>query len=201
MAHHSAFVLSLSMSAVLSVCFFGGTSTAQQSDSNTQSAVIAPAYDASSCRRVLNAAISSFKQGDMDMALTLTKQGLTNCPNDLSMHELRALVLFAKGDYHEASTSLHVVLKNGQVWNWGTMIRMYPSSDGYTQQLRSLEAYTRKHPDDGASRFVQAYHYMVMGFPDAAARELQMVIRLEADDRIASEVLKSVSRLPGVVLR
>ncbi len=147
-----------------------------------------------SCKQSLEAAIAAFKLGDDESALAYATSGLTQCPTDPVLLEFRGLVQFARGDYRDASVSIHRVMATGPGWNWATVHDLYPSVDTYTRHLRALEAYTKKHPDDGAARFLQAYHYKVDGYPDAAVRELQMVVRLEAYDPVAVELLKKLSR-------
>lgn len=150
--------------------------------------------ESTTCQQSLEAAKTAFKLGDFDTALSRVNRGLEQCPGTRVLHEFRALVLFAKGDYRASSAAVHTVMATGSNWNWGTLVRLYPDVDAYTAQLRALEEFTRKHPDDGPARFLQAYHYMVVGYPDAAARELEMVIRLESNDAIAAELLKRLSR-------
>ena len=41
-------------------------------------------------------------------------------PNDASLHEFRALVLFALGQYEQAAATLYAVLSNGPGWDWTT---------------------------------------------------------------------------------
>jgi tetratricopeptide (TPR) repeat protein len=149
----------------------------------------------SRCEQSLSQATASCKQGDYDSSLKILNQALTQCPDDPTLHELRSLVFFAKGDYETASNSLHIAMANGRkYWTWPDMIRLYPDVATYTKQLRTLEAYAKKHPADAGARFVQAYHYIVAGYPEAGARELELVVRLQGDDRLAVEVLKTVAR-------
>jgi hypothetical protein len=60
-----------------------------------------------------------------------------------------------------------------------------------------LEAFTKANPQDAASRFLLAYHYMSDGHPDAAIRPLQQVVKLMPSDRIAVDVLKMVTPPPA----
>lgn len=147
-----------------------------------------------SCEQSLDNAIVAFKQSDYDAALDIVNKGIVQCPDDSVMHEFRALVLFAKSDYQQAASTIHSVLAVGPGWNWTTLSSLYPSVAIYTTQLRSLEAFTKANPEDGASRFLLAYHYMADGYPDAAQRQLQRVIQLVPNDRVAADVLKMVTK-------
>lgn len=150
---------------------------------------------ASRCEQSLKDATASFKQADFDSSLKSINQALTQCVDDPALHELRALVFFAKGDYETASMSLHIVMASSRKpWTWAYMGRLYPDVPTYTKQLRTLETFAKRHPDDAGARFVLAYHYMVDGYPEAAAHELELVIRLDGNDRTALELLKSLPR-------
>jgi tetratricopeptide (TPR) repeat protein len=148
----------------------------------------------STCDQSLNAAADAFKQNNYDLALDIMNKGITQCPNDAVLHEFRALVLFAKSDYQQAASTIHSVLAVGSGWNWTTLSGLYPDVGTYTAQLRSLESFVRSNPQDGASRFLLAYHYLVDGYPDSAATQLGQVVKLVPSDRVAADVLKLISK-------
>lgn len=142
---------------------------------------------------VLQAAVAAFQQNNYDQALDIVNQGITQSPNDAVLHEFRALVLFAKGDYQQAAATIHSVLAVGPGWNWETVRNIYPTVATYTTQLRALETFTKQNAQDSAARFLLAYHYMVGGHQDAAARQLNEVVRLTPNDRTASDLLQMLS--------
>jgi tetratricopeptide (TPR) repeat protein len=143
---------------------------------------------------VLDDGVAAFKQNDYDAALDIINKGLVQCPDDSVMHEFRALVLFAKADYQQSAATIHSVLAVGPGWNWSTLSSLYPAITTYTSQLRSLETFVKQNPQDGASRFLLAYHYMADGYPDAAERLLQQVVKLVPGDRVAADVLRMLSK-------
>jgi hypothetical protein len=73
---------------------------------------------------------------------------------------------------------------------------LYANATTYTEQLRALETFTKANPQDAASQFLLAYHYMSCGHPDVAARYLQQVVKLMPNDRVAADMLKMVSAPP-----
>ena len=151
----------------------------------------------STCTQSLDDAVAAFKLNNYDKSLDIINPGLVLCPDDAVMHEFRALVLFAKGDYQQAASTIHAVLAVGPGWNWTTLSSLYPDVAVYTAQLRSLEGYARQNPQDGASHFLLAYHYMADGFPDAAEKQLQQVVKLVPNDRVAADVLRMVTKPPA----
>ena len=106
-------------------------------------------------------------------ALQLDQQALRKSPQDPVMHEVGALCMFAMGDYTGAAAVLDNLLAVAPGMDWTTLIGLYGDVDAYTAQLRALEAYCKQKPDDAASHFVLAYHYLVAGYNDAAADAAQ----------------------------
>jgi len=139
---------------------------------------------------VLDQAIASFQQGDYQSALNEVNQAITDNPNDPALHEFRSLVLFAMGNYQESAAVAHAVLALGPGWNWETMSALYPSVEVYTEQYRSLESFTKTHPEDAGARFLLAYHYLTGGHQDAAKRQFEAVVKLNSNDRVSQDLLK-----------
>jgi tetratricopeptide (TPR) repeat protein len=100
---------------------------------------------ASPALTLFDTARTSFQQGDYTAALRQADQALATLPNDTSLHEFRALCLFALGRYDEAAATLYAVLAVGPGWDWTTLISLYPNVDVYTTQLRALEEYCTAH--------------------------------------------------------
>ncbi len=100
----------------------------------------------------------SFRTGDYAGALRLTDEALKVLPNDATLHEFRALVLFAVGKYDLAAGPLYAVLAVGPGWDWTTMVGLYPNVDVYTTQLRSfLEAFIGANTSSTSGSLVLAY--------------------------------------------
>ena len=104
-------------------------------------------------------------------------------------------MLFARGDFHQAAATIHSVLAVQPGWDWTTLSNLYDDIDVYTRQLRTLETYTVDHPDEAGPELLLAYHYMSTGHPKAAQRELETVVRLQPNDKVAADLLKMISGL------
>lgn len=72
------------------------------------------------------------------------------------------------------------------------MSSLYPSVDIYTSQLRTLEEYRNVHPDESAPRFVLAYHYISTGYDEAAASQLEKIVKLNPKDELSRNLLLSL---------
>lgn len=146
----------------------------------------------------LDVARNAFYNQDYAAALTNIDLAISQTPGDASLHQFRALILFARGDYEQAAATVHSILSVGPGWDWQTMRQFYPTVDVYTVQLRKLEDFRRANPRAAEARFLLAYHYLTTGYSDAAAKELQEVVAVEPNDRVASQLLQSLKQpAPG----
>ena len=137
----------------------------------------------------LDAAQEAFAAGDYVKAGAELDVAIKDQPSDAALHEFRALVYFATGDYAKAAGALYAVLAVGPGWDWTTMSSLYPSVDAYSAQLRTLESFVKKNSKDAAAHFVLAYHYITATHNEAAIAQLQQVEKLMPSDRLASELI------------
>lgn len=144
-------------------------------------------------RLAMDSARAAFYRNDYNLALQYVNSALSQMRGDSTLHEFRALTLFALGRYQEAAMVLNSVLAVGPGWNWTTMSALYPSVDIYTSQLRALEAYSRQNPQAADGHFVLAYHYLTEGYPDAAVSQLRKVVELVPRDAVANQLLQQLS--------
>jgi len=129
-----------------------------------------------------------FGQGDYRQALDLANRALKTMPSDATLHEFRALCLFALARYRDAATTLHPVLAVGPGWDWTTMISLYPDAEVYTAQLRKLEQFGNENPAAYDARFLLAYHYLTTNNAQSAIGQLEYVLRSVPDDAVARQL-------------
>jgi len=141
---------------------------------------------------LFNSARDSFKNGDFAQALQQSDAALAKNPSDTSLHEFRALCLFALGRYDDAASPLYAVLSVGPGWDWATLIDLYPNVSVYTSQLRALEDYVKSNAQSASPRFVLAYHYATQGHFDAAANTLKQVVSLKPSDTLSAKLLEQI---------
>ncbi len=148
----------------------------------------------------IDAARASFRSGDYAGCLTAVDQAIRQVPDDVALHQLRGVTLFALGRYPEAASTLYAVLSVGPGWDWTTLAGLYADPATFTTQLRALEADLKAHPDATADRFVLAYLYMTEGFNDQAAAQFQQVLKATPTDRLSAQLLaqlKPATPTPG----
>jgi tetratricopeptide (TPR) repeat protein len=141
-----------------------------------------------------DAARKAFYNGEYAKAQELVEEAIEILPSDATLHEFRALTLFAQKKYKEAAATLYAVLWAGPGWNEDTMVALYPNWDTYTRQVRALETYVKAHPDEGYARFLLAYHYLVVGSMDAAIAQLKEVVRLDPKDQLSTSLVKALTQ-------
>jgi hypothetical protein len=131
---------------------------------------------------------TAFKKGDYVTAMSTVDEALSYMPGDVTLHEYRALVLFALGKYAESAGVLNPVLASGPGWGWDTMVGFYDSSSTYTEQLRRLEEYVKGKPDAAEGHFVLGYHYLVTDHMDQAYTEFETTAKLQPADGTARQL-------------
>lgn len=134
---------------------------------------------------------AAFKDGNYEAALRSIDNAIELLPSDATLHEFRALCLFAIKDYQQAAATIYAVLAAGPGWNWETMIGLYRNAETHTQQLRALESHVIANPDDSAAAFLLAYQYMTMGHIDAAVRKWERVAQLLPEDDLTAQLLEA----------
>jgi hypothetical protein len=139
-----------------------------------------------------NRGLEKFKAASFQDALVELNLALKKIPGDPIVHEVRALTLFAIGDFKSAAANLNSLLASSPGMDWTTMSGLYGDISLYTDQLRKLEAFTKANPSDPASHFVLAYHYLVLDEDDAAIDALKVVVANQPKDVVARRMLDAL---------
>lgn len=134
---------------------------------------------------------AAFRDSNYEAALRSIDSAIELLPSDATLHEFRALCLFAMKDYQQAAATIYAVLAAGPGWNWETMAGLYRNTDTHTQQLRALESHVIANPDDSAAAFLLAYQYMTMGHMDAAVGKWERVAQLLPEDDLTAQLLEA----------
>jgi tetratricopeptide (TPR) repeat protein len=140
--------------------------------------------------------LASFKDANYQASLGSFNNALSKNGGDPVVHEVRALSLFALGDYSTAAVALNALLASAPGMDWTTMSSLYGNSEDYTAQLRKLEEYCKANPKNPASAFVLAYHYLVIGQKDSAIRALKVVVENQPKDVTAKRMLEALDPKP-----
>lgn len=142
---------------------------------------------------LLNTSRDSFARGDYTQAMAWINQAIAKKPSYTVLHEFRALILFATGQYRQAAAAIYAVLSVGPGWDWATLSSSYTDPNVYTRQLRALEQYCRDNPRLAEARFLLAYHYMSCGQTEAAATEFKAAAALNPKDQLSAQMLAGLT--------
>ncbi|MFM7842946.1 MAG: tetratricopeptide repeat protein [Planctomycetota bacterium] len=174
----------------------GGNSApaaAGQPPANQQPAPQPPAPAASPGLAKFDDGLAAFKEGQYESALANFDAALKLLPSDPVVHEVRALDLFALGNYSGAAASLNSLLTAAPGMDWTTMSSLYGDTEDYVAQLRKLEKHCQAEPTDAAAAFVLAYHYLVTGAKEEAIHALRAVVKNQPKDATAKRMLDALA--------
>lgn len=129
-----------------------------------------------------DAAGDAFRKKNYEVALEKTDEALEQLPYDSQIHEFRALVLFARGDYPQAAATVYAVLAVSPGWDWTTLSGRYEDQEEYARHLRQLEAFHKQNPDSAVASFLRGYHYTTCRHTEAAVKHMQNAAKLLPDD-------------------
>ncbi|OJW20872.1 MAG: hypothetical protein BGO49_29120 [Planctomycetales bacterium 71-10] len=137
----------------------------------------------------------AFKTGMYTAALDFADQALRKLPNDATLHEFRALSLFAMKRYDDAAAALYPVLSVGPGWDWPTLIGLYNNDAAvYTSQLRALESFVKQSPNSASGHFLLGYHYLDQGHGEEALGQFRAASKLEPRDSLSSKLVQSLEK-------
>jgi tetratricopeptide (TPR) repeat protein len=134
----------------------------------------------------METALTAFKKGDFETALSAVDSAISVIPGDPAMHEFRALVFFAMGRFNDAAGVLNPILASGPGWDWTTMTGLFESQDQYVNLLRKLEYHQEANPDSAAANFLLGYHYLVLGHLEQALVLFEHSAKLEPTDTVSA---------------
>lgn len=152
----------------------------------------APTAAEEQATQLFDAGLAQFKQGDYKGALSNFDAALQKLPGDPVIHEVRALALFALGDFNSAAAALNSFLSSAPGMDWTTMSSLYGNVDDYQTQLNKLQSFCQSNPNDAAAHFVLAYHALVIDDKDAAIDALKVVVKNQPKDTTAKRMLDAL---------
>jgi tetratricopeptide (TPR) repeat protein len=143
-------------------------------------------------------AADAFRAGNYSDALRLANHAAIESPQNPKAAELMSLASFARGDDRAASGEAHAALALGPPADWNTVYAYYGNVDTYTTQLRDLEKYCKDNPAAADAHFVLAYQYLLTGHTNKAVQQLDDVVKLSPQDKLAADLLKKYGGKPSL---
>jgi hypothetical protein len=156
-----------------------------------------PAAPAIETASAYDLALAAFHKGDNATALKQINLAAKEEPNSGDVHQLRSMIHFARKEYRASAAAAHKALTGDTPWEWADVKSSYLSTAAYTADLRALEAHVARKPADTAALFALAYQYVVLDHKDAARATLKKVVALEPRDKLAGQLMASLSQTKG----
>jgi tetratricopeptide (TPR) repeat protein len=158
---------------------------------------------------------SAFRCGNYLGAIEDWKQALAAGERNPVLVMLLGQAYFAEGNYREAAVTTQAAMHTLPQDRWGVVVsnrrELYSNPRSYIIQLQQLENSVNDHPNDAAQRFLLAYHYAYLGYPQSAVAQLDQVVELEPRDEMAAQLRNALAPdlpdsgapviTPGVVTR
>ncbi len=170
-----------------------------------------PATPPDAIDKLLATARKTFRNGDVNRAAKMAvaianqipsfstnsgkKAGANVSPRDADALQFVALASFSQKKYDDAARYAHLALHRGSHWNWKTLSGHYRKSSDYVSQLRTLETSVRDKPTAG-KRFLVGYHYLMMGYGDAARNQLELAAKAQPKDPVIQTLLRNLEKEP-----
>ncbi len=158
---------------------------------------VAETTESQQATQLFDEGLAQFKSGNYRAALAKFDAALQKLPGDPVVHEVRALTLFALGEYKPAAAALNSFLSSAPGMDWTTMSGLYGDTADYQAQLRKLEQYCKANPQDASAFFVLAYQYLVIDSKDNAVKALQVVVKNQPTDSTAKRMLDALAPAPS----
>jgi len=130
-----------------------------------------------------------FRRGEYGRANDLIDEAILILPSDPTLHQFRALVLFARERYTDASAALYSVLAVSPGWDAATIAKLYGDPKRYLEQVAELKRFVVAHRDAVDARFLLAYHCILTGELETAQRLLESVRLVSPNDRVVQNLL------------
>ena len=170
-----------------------------------------PATPPDAIDKLLATARKTFRNGDVNraakMAVAIANQipsFSTNpgkkteanvSPRDADALQFIALASFSQKRYDDAARYAHLALHRGSHWNWKTLSGHYRKSSDYISQLRTMETSIRDKPT-ADKRFLVGYHYLMMGYGEAARKQLELAVQEQPKNPVIQSLLRNLKKGP-----
>jgi tetratricopeptide (TPR) repeat protein len=144
---------------------------------------------------------AAFWREDYLGAIADWKHALDAGPGNPVLIMMLGQAYFAAGNYREGAAATQAAMHALPEDQWGVVVsnrsELYCHPKSYIRQLQELESAVNEHPKDPAARFLLAFHYAQLGYPQPAVAQLDKVVELEPRDEIAEQLRQAlIPRLP-----
>ncbi|MCZ6602631.1 MAG: tetratricopeptide repeat protein [Planctomycetota bacterium] len=141
------------------------------------------------------AARALFRRGDYDLAAEFFKKAIYK-EGEAATVEMRlrlGVAYFAAGDTDMADVTLRAGLRRGIPTEPMDVESLYGNPEDFADQLEALKAKSEEDPEDVSARFTYAFLSLQRGDTGEARSALEVVTRLDPDDKVSRALLESIT--------
>jgi Tetratricopeptide repeat len=136
----------------------------------------------------------AFKDGDYKKASRAWRHALLDDPQNGTLIMMMAQAMFQSGEYNEAAGAVQAGLQMMPRDKWDVVVgnykELYGNTQDYVDQLKALERTIKDKPKEPGLRLLVGYHYLFLGYPSEALRELRVGEELAKTDQAMKELIK-----------
>ena len=145
--------------------------------------------------RYQRAAESAFRSHHYDEAIDWGKRAAKEAPRDGRLFLLLSQTHLALGEYRDAASAARLGMSLLPTVDWGYVVknfRNYYHDVDYVAHVRRLGRFIEENPSHADARFLIGYHWVFLGHPEAASRELTKAAELNPRDEWTTRLLEVV---------
>jgi tetratricopeptide (TPR) repeat protein len=136
----------------------------------------------------------AFRSKDYKQAVREWRHALLDDPQNGTLLLMMSQALFQMGEYNESAGALQAGLKMLPRDKWHVVVgnykELYSDVQEYVDQLKALEKSVKDKPKDPALRLLVGYHYLYLGYPNEALRELKVGEESAKSDQAMKQLIK-----------
>ena len=130
----------------------------------------------------LSYALMEFSKGEYQKAKSRLDAHDDEIANDGMVAQIYAMLLFQTGHFADSAKWAHRSLRVSKPFNWDTIQGFYSNPADYSIRYQQLQKRSDQEPERVELRFLLAYHHLMLGHNQHAARELKVVKKTLVDD-------------------
>ncbi len=138
---------------------------------------------------------SAFRTHHYEEAVDWAKRAAKEMPRDGRLFLLLSQIHLAVGEYRDAAGAARLGMSLLPKEDWGYVVknfRSYYHDADYVAQVRRLGQFSAENPNHADSHFLLGYHWVFLGHPNAASRELTKAAELNPRDEWTTRLLALV---------
>jgi predicted Zn-dependent protease len=136
----------------------------------------------------------AFRDGEYKRAAREWRHAILDDTQNGTLVLMMSQALFQMGNFNEAAGAVQAGLQMLPRDKWNVVVanfrELYGDTQDYIDQLKELEKAVKEKPKEPGLRLLVGYHYLYLGYPAEAIRELKAGEELAKTDKAMKELIK-----------